>query len=286
MTTLPEQPEESEESLAIVMDMRDKLLTFIGSSERTSEARDSQVVSLRALIEAVDAKVEAYDEARSVQFDALHEFIKGVDAKMEAHGKVVDAISRTSEATEAVIHTVNQGLAEWMTKLESFEGKVDGLQAKFDGMETKFEGVRDDLSLVKGGHARNAMVHNLARIADGFGFRFIGEVPQDTVLAWARLARGQGESEGDAESFRNADMVINVQDDAGRPGYLAIEASFTVDSTDVRRAMRNAGYLGSYTGLPAYAAVAGVNVMPDVQVDVDAGEVLFYRIKAGELQSE
>lgn len=261
MTTLPEQPEESEESLAIVMDMRDKLLTFIEISERASEASDSHVVSLRALIEAVDAKVEA-------------------------HGKVVDAVSSASEATEAVIHIVNQGLAEWMTKLESFEGKVDGLQAKFDGMETKFEGVRDDLSLVKGGHARNAMVHNLARIADGFGFRFIAEVPQDTVLAWARLARDQGESEGDAESFRNADMVINVQDDAGRPGYLAIEASFTVDSTDVWRAMRNAGYLGSYTGLPAYAAVAGVNVMPDVQVNVDAGEVLFYRIRAGELQSE
>ena len=130
------------------------------------------------------------------------------------------------------------------------------------------------------------MVHNLARIADSFGFRLIGEVPQPTVLAWARLARDQGASEGDAESFRNADMVINVQDDQGQPGYMALEASFTVQTGDVRRAVRNAGYLQEYTGLPARAAVAGVNVMEDAQSELDSQGVLLYRINAGELQSE
>ena len=59
MTT---QPEENEESLAIVTDMRDKLLEFIEASERESEARDSR-------------------------FDALHDFVKAEDARVDAHGR-------------------------------------------------------------------------------------------------------------------------------------------------------------------------------------------------------
>ena len=36
-------------------------------------------------------------------------------------------------------------------------------------------------------------------------------------------------------SFKNADMVMHVLDDKGQPAYVAIEASFTVDSNDVSR---------------------------------------------------
>ena len=254
MRSMTTQSEKDEESLAIVTDMRDKLLDFIESSQRVSEAHGSRI-------------------------EALHDFVKAVDAR-------VDAQSNVATATNDVLEIVKQGLDEWMTKLDSFEGKVDGLQSMLGGLETKFDGVRDDLALVKGGHARSAMVHNLPRIADEFGFRFIAAMPQTTVIEFAKMANSLGEEEGQIASFKNADMVMHVLDDKGQPAYVAIEASFTVDSNDVTRAVRNAGYLTQFTGLPAFPAVAGIAVMPEAQEEIDTAGVFFYKISPGELQSE
>ena len=100
------------------------------------------------------------------------------------------------------------------------------------------------------------------------------------------MATAQGEAANGAERFRNADMVINVRDANGQPGYVALEASFTVNGNDVRRAVRNAVYLHQYTGLPYYAAVADVEVLPDAREAIDNGQVWFYRIPARDLQSE
>ena len=258
MTT---QPEKDEESRAIVTDMRDKLVEFIASSERASEARDSRVDSFRELIDAVSARMDASDV-------------------------LVDGVIKLEAAAEGVIDVVNQGLTEWMTKLESFEGKVDGLQSMFEELGAKFDGVRDDLGLVKGGHARSAMVNNLPRIAAEFGFQYIAAMPQTTVMEFANMARALGEEQSQVASFRNADMVMHVLDDKGQPAYVAIEASFTVDSNDINRAVRNAGYLTRLTGLPAFPAVAGVAVMPEAQEEVDTEKVFLYKISPRELQSE
>ena len=261
MASMTTQPEKNGESIAIVTEMRDKLLEFIEGSERTSEAHNSR-------------------------FDALHDLVKAVDARVVAYSNFVDAVSETQTAANNVFEMVQQGLAEWMTKLDSFEGKVDGLQSMFGGLETKFDGVRDDLALVKGGHARSAMVHNLPRIADAFGFQFIATMPQTTVIEFAKMAKTRGENDGRIASFKNADLVMHVLDDKGRPAYVVIEASFTVDSNDVARAVRNAGYLTEFTGLPAFPAVAGVAVMPEAEAEVNTAGVFLYKISPGELQSE
>ena len=251
MTT---QPEKDEESIAIVTDMRDKLLEFFESSERKSDAQDNR-------------------------FDALNNFIKAVDARVDARDNVVDAVSEAQAAANNLMEIVTHGLDEWMTKLDSFGGKLEGL-------DTKFDGIRNDLALVKGGHARSAMVHNLPVIADAFGFQFIAAMPQTTVIEFAKMAQALKEEEGQIESFKNADMVMHVLDDKGQPAYVAIEASFTVGSNDVTRAVRNADYLKQFTGLPAFPAVAGTAVMPEAQTEIDTAGVFLYKIKPRELQSE
>ena len=63
-------------------------------------------------------------------------------------------------------------------------------------LETKFDGVRDDLALVKGGHARSAMVHNLPRIADEFGFQFIAADAADNRHRIRKDGEGSRERRG------------------------------------------------------------------------------------------
>ena len=153
-------------------------------------------------------------------------------------------------------------------------------------LEAKIDGIRDDLGLVRGGHARNVMAQNLARIANQFNFKFISELPQPAIVALSNIAGDQGAARNDAKSFSRADMVITVEDDKGQPAYVAIETSFTVRDRDVQRAVRNAEYLHQYTGLPTYPAVVGYHVLDDVQAAVEAGKVLIYRISDEELQPD
>ena len=211
--------------------------------------------------------------------DSLLATIRSVDAKVEAQGAVTDAIKAVVDAQDIVIEAVSNSqdseavvldlLREWMTDLD-----------------TKFQGIRNDLALVKGGHARSAMLHNMSRIADNFGFHFITEMPQQALIEFANVAGKQGMGDGDVESFKNADAVVHITDNNGDPGYLAIEASFTVDDNDVRRATRNAGCLNQYTGLPAYGAVVGVEALAEAQAAVNEGRIFFYKIQPGEMQSE
>ena len=205
-----------------------------------------------------------------------------LEALMEGQTRLADRLNDLAEGQERLSNVV-LGLAKVVNGLET---KVDGLAARVDGLETKVDGLTDDIALVRGGHARNAMRQNLYRIADEFGFEFISEVPQAAIIGFSKVATARGEAANEAESFRNADMVMNVRDADGHPGYVALEASFTVNRNDVRRAVRNADYLHQYTGLPCYAAVAGVQVLPDAQTEVDDGKALLYRIRARELQSE
>ena len=130
------------------------------------------------------------------------------------------------------------------------------------------------------------MLQNLSRITQELGFSLISPVPQDSVIAFSRAAAAQGIAPNEVESFRNADAVLNVLASDSRPGYLAIESSYTVDSNDIRRAVRNAAYLKDLTGLEGYAAVVGVNVLPEAQAEIDAGSVPYYEIQPRELQSE
>ena len=208
----------------------------------------------------------------------------------ENNPTTLETIAESLSELDKFVRTFAVGTVEsWKnleTKFDGLRTDVDGLTNRVDGLTAKVGGLADDIAMVKGGHARNAMRQNLYRIADEFGFEFISEVPQAAIIGFSKVATAQGEAANEAESFRNADMVMNVRNTDGQPGYVALEASFTVNGNDVRRAVRNADYLHQYTGLPCYAAVAGVEVLPEAQEAINAGEALLYRIPARELQSE
>ena len=241
-------PDKAEEVLQAINHLRQSLETFQVNSDRADKRRDAKIDAIGNDIGAIRAQVDSQGR----QLDGLGE-------RIDSHGRQINALG----------------------------DRMTDLTTRMDGFDQKLDGIRDDIGLVKGGHARNAMRQNLGRIVDQFGFKLISPVPQESVIAWSKaVASDNGISPGEAESFGNADMIANVLDSEGKPSYLALEASFTVANNDIRRAARNAEFLNTLTGLGAYAGVAGVQVLPEAQAKIDDGQVSFYQIQARELQSE
>ena len=162
--------------------------------------------------------------------------------------------------------------------------RLDNNDKRLDNTNKKLDGLMDDISLVKGGHARNETIRNASLIAHRLGYQFISEMRQEALIGFAELAKGNGVADNEAESFAKADLVMIAQDSNNRPGYIAVEVSFTVSENDVRRAMRNADYLHEFTGIRAHPAVAGVDILPEAKQQVDAGKVCWYEIPKRDIQ--
>ena len=183
------------------------------------------------------------------------------------------------QALTAQVDSLRQEQAQQSQTMAGLAGKVDGLTAKMDGLT-------DDIAMVKGGHAIAAMRRNAALIADDLGCQLIEELPQGVIVGFAKVAADNGEPPGEVDSFRHADMVMYGRGANGHPCYIAVEASFTVNANDVRRAARNSGYLQKYTGIQSHAVVAGADVLPDAQALIHQGDAQLYRIRPGDLQPE
>ncbi|MCY3692348.1 MAG: hypothetical protein OXI54_04895 [Chloroflexota bacterium] len=85
-------------------------------------------------------------------------------------------------------------------------------------------------------------------------------------------------SYGDRQSFLSADLVVEAIDDNDRIHYVAVEASYTADERDTTRALRNSALLERLTGQPAYAVVASVRNVHEIQSLIDDGRVRWYQI--------
>jgi hypothetical protein len=155
-----------------------------------------------------------------------------------------------------------------------------------NGFSAKLDGLTSDIAMVKGGHAVAAMHRNAALIADDLGCQLIEELPQGVIVGFAKVAADNGEPSSEVDSFRHADMVMYGREASGHPCYITVEASFTVNANDVRRAARNSGYLQKYTGIQSHAVVAGADVLPDAQALIHQGDAQLYRIRPGDLQPE
>ena len=82
-----------------------------------------------------------------------------------------------------------------------------------------------------------------------------------------------GVAANDLRSFHRADLIVEATDRQEDVCYVAVEASRTVDSRDVARAIRNARLLTRFTGRRSYAVVTGWNRDDRVRRSVEAGEV-------------
>ncbi len=164
-------------------------------------------------------------------------------------------------------------------RFEEVDQRFGEANQRFDRIERDMRGILVDLGILKGYHALDKTVERYDLIADDLGLSATRVLPALEIRRMARDLRETGEiSRSQYESFRDADMIIEAEDAQGERSYIAVEASFTIDDRDTRRAIRNAGYVARATGASALASVSGVEIDNRVQELVDSDEVHWHRL--------
>ena len=175
-------------------------------------------------------------------------------------------------------------------RLEAMAADVEQVKSQQEttagDMDERFDKIDLHLGYLRGAHAANVVQRNAGLIADDMGYQVITQLPREELIGFANMARAAGKPESDVRSFREADLVMLVRNSSGHPAYIAVEASFTVGSNDIKRAKRNAEYLHEFTGLPAKGAVAGVDIGSGREQNANTDGVYCYRIPVRDLEAD
>ena len=179
-----------------------------------------------------------------------------------------------------------QRIDELTQRMDQLAQRIDELTQRMDAMVQRQDRMQDDLGWLKGRIIYDIVREDAALIADDMGF-----VLERTLVRidLRRLTEGQELSDlprGEVRSFHRADLVMEVVDSEGNLHYIAVEASFTVNGRDSRRALRNAELLTRFTGRPSVAAVAGVRYDQRLKDEIESDQLYWYEIPSEDLEAE
>lgn len=147
--------------------------------------------------------------------------------------------------------------------------------------------IEDGIGELKGNAARTVINAHLYEIAGHLGLALQATLSRREL---GELIGPQGRhpdiSSGDRASFIRADLVIIAAGPDGDARNIALEASYTADVRDTRRARRNAELLERLTGRRTHAMVASVRNDKDAQAEVDRGAVDWYTLDQDDFTPE
>ena len=194
---------------------------------------------------------------------------------------------RRLENLEQGQEELREGQAELRQGQAELRQRLGNLEQKHDGLFAIVMGLREDIRPLKAAHARNAMKESALEITLAHNCLPTRELTKLDLYKMMRDGNPAGIGRGDQESFRNADLVVEAEhEDTGELHYFAVEASFTSGIGDIRRAVRNAGYIVRFTGQPAHPVVACVSATPEAEAAFGQGECERYEIPRRLLEAE
>ena len=172
-------------------------------------------------------------------------------------------------------------MTKFVAEMTTFVAETKAFKAEMHDFvaatNRQFKSIRDDLGVLKGAHARNAAERNLGLIARSMGLRRRRVLDGEQLFDLAGEA-GADMGDGAIESYLQADLVFEAEDDWGATVYVALEVSYTANGRDTARAMRNAELVARFTGSGCRAAVASLRVDDRIADLIESGRVAWYRL--------
>ena len=222
--------------------------------------------------EEFNARQEEFN-ARQEEFNAdFRAFIQ----RQEEFNADFRAFIQRQEEFNADFRAFIQRQEETNTRQKGFNARV----------EERLQRITDDLGILKG-HAAGRIAREMSDdIAEHLGYEITQQLNGNDLRAMLRGSVAYDIPSSVRRSFYVADLVAKVQDQDGNQLFMAVEASYTADERDTRRAVRNAGLISRFTGLTAVAVVASLENDHAVQQLVDDGQVQWFQFQTQDLQPQ
>ena len=206
--------------------------------------------------------------------------------------EMAEAITRLSESVDARFEQMDARFERVDARFEQVDARFEQVDARFERVEERLDRVESSqqrmetaLGILLGSHARDRALGQSRLMVRSLGFRELRRLTSDDLFDLVESADTSSLPANDVDSFLRADLVVEAQDN-GEEVYIAVEISYTVDSSDTDRAARNAEWLRRFTGRPAYAVAAGVQRHASANARIEAGEVAWYELPLSSLAAE
>ena len=211
------------------------------------------------------------------RFAQFASFVTAFIERQEKFNERQEKFNERQEKFNERQETLNQSFQDFMTEQREFNQRQEGFNRRTE----------DTLGILKGNAARRLLNDSFEAILDTFRLDFVGFLNRNDLARMARLSGLSNEvSLGQRQSFYRADMVLEGIDEHGDTHYIVAEASFTADSRDSDRAIRNAGFLTRMTGHVAHPMVASVFNDRAVQELVEGGTIHWLQFDPKELEAD
>ena len=226
-----------------------------------------------------------------------------------------------AQKTEKQFERIDEKFEGVNEKFEGIHKQFEGVNEKFEGIDKQFEGVNerldfqhglyrrqhDDLGRFRGSYAIDAARRDIYEITKIFASRHgmrrfnarrLTQAQRDYILEehYESIDALQL-PESVWETFLAGDIIAKVvgRRSAAPPFYIAVEASYTGEPDDVRRAADHAKLLRGTSDLEAYAIVASVRLHPEAEgllyrdadaltASADESAVLWYPLEERRLE--
>ncbi len=235
----------------------------------------------RELLELPQKLVELSETvaALSQKLVELSETVAALSQKFVELSETVAALSQKFAELSETVAALSQKFAELTATVSELANDLRATNRRLDRLQ-------DDVGWLKGRIIYDIVRDDAALIADEMGFRLEKTLVRADLMKLTRSQDVSNLSRGTLQSFHRADLVMQVVDAADFQHYIAVEASFTVNGRDSRRAQRNAELLTRFTGQPATGAIAGVRMDRDLQDHPEFERLHWYEIPAEDLEAE
>ena len=216
--------------------------------------------------------------------DEHPEWLEALRARLLTR-ELLELPQTVAELAETVAE-LRQGQARLEASQAELARSLTGLAEAMARMEIRQDRMQDDLGWIKGRIIYDIVRNDAALIAGDMGFSLERTLVRADLRRLTERHDVSDLPRGEVRSFHRADLVMQVADADGYQSYIAVEASFTVNGRDSRRALRNAELLTRFTGLPAVAAIAGVRYDWELKEPVESDQLYWYEIPSEELEAE
>ena len=169
-----------------------------------------------------------------------------------------------------------------VTELKVGQEELVGRQTR---LERSVDRLRDDIAPIKGRFAQSLAVEQSVVIALRMGLAYRSRVTQREMADLLGENDTSDLAANEIESLVLADLIFTAVDANDELWYVTLEASYTADERDTRRAIRNAALLTRFTGNQARPVVASALIDDRIRGDVASSGVFWYALDETEFRA-